>query len=271
MTWLRLSLGLLAAMLVGVTAASARACDRDTPCTVGAGSYHVAVPAGWDGRSSLPALIFFHGYGSSGTSVMGNQALVDAMDRMGVLLIAPNGVQRTWAHVGSPSSARDEIAFLDTLLTDIRSRWPVDDDRLWASGFSQGGSMAWDAACYRGSAFAGFAPIAGAFWQPLPEACPDGPVRMRHVHGLTDRVVPMAGRPIADRFRQGDVLDGFAVWRQTNGCAAEPDRVEDIADLRCQAWDDCASGLPLQLCLHEGGHSIRTEWVVDAIGWLDAS
>lgn len=265
------SLGTLVAVLAATAASPAVACGPTTACSVDSGSYHAAVPATWDGRSPLPALIFFHGYGSSGTAVAGNQALVRAMERLGVLLIAPNGVQRSWAHVGSPSSARNEIAFLDVLLSDIRRRWPIDDSRLWASGFSQGGSMAWDAACYRGSAFAGFAPIAGAFWRPLPDTCPDGPVRLRHIHGTTDQVVPMQGRQIAGRFRQGDVLAGMAVWRQVNGCAASPDRTEDVAGLRCRIWDTCSSGQPLQLCLHDGGHSIRTEWLEAAIVWLQGS
>ena len=35
----------------------------------------------------------------------------------------------------------------------------------------------------RGQAFAAYAPIAGAFWLPMPANCPGGPVNLSHIHG----------------------------------------------------------------------------------------
>jgi polyhydroxybutyrate depolymerase len=236
------------------------ACGGEVPCRVGGGWYHAVPPAGWDGTSPLPATVFFHGWRSTGRAVVESEALVRAFSDEGVLLIAPDGRDKTWAHVGSPSSARDDLAFVDAVMADVRRRWPIDGDRLLVTGFSQGASMAWDVACYRGDAFAAFAPIAGAFWEPLPETCPAGPVNLRHVHGTGDGTVPMAGRPIRDVFRQGDVRQGMAVWRGVNGCPERPSRVEREDALTCEVWDRCASGRELRLCLHDGGHAMPPDW-----------
>ena len=260
---------LLAAPALGRDAAAQPVCGGiDDPCQVDGGRYYLAPPPGWDGTAPLPAAIFFHGWSSSGAAVMRNDGLRGRFADLGIALIVPDGRNNTWAHVGSPSSARDDVAFVDAVMADIESRWPIERGRTWVTGFSQGGSMAWDVACYRGDEYAAFAPVAGAFWEPLPETCPGGPVHLRHVHGLGDAVVPMAGRPIREVFRQGDVEQGMAIWRGVNGCAAAPDRTVSVGDQRCAVWSDCASGRELQLCLHDGGHVMPDGWVEDAWNWV---
>ena len=253
-----------------ITPPSASACGGiDDPCLVPDGQYYAHMPAGWDGSTPLPTAVYFHGWSSSGANVMRNRRLTGTFDALGVLLIAPDGRNNTWAHVGSPSSARDEIAFIDAVMADVHDRWPVDRSRLWVTGFSQGGSMVWDVACYRGGEFAAFAPISGAFWLPLPDTCPAGPVNLLHVHGTADTVVPMEGRPIRQVFRQGDVLAGLAIWRTVNGCSAEPDRVEDDGALTCEIWNTCSGGRELQLCLHDGGHATPPGWLERAYRWVE--
>jgi polyhydroxybutyrate depolymerase len=253
--------------------APASACPGLDPCRVEGGDYLALPPPGWDGASPLPATIFFHGYGSSAAVVASDPFFTAAFAREGVLLISPNGLGGSWAHTGSPSRARDELAFMDAVRRDLLARFPVDPDLLLVTGFSQGGSMVWELACHRGSTFApAYAPVAGAFWEPLPTTCPGGPIDLRHVHGTSDGTVPLAGRVIRGQFRQGDVFRGMAVLRATNGCAASiPGRavVEEAADgLRCEVWDGCAvSGRELRLCLHEGGHILPESWVTAIHAW----
>ena len=260
---------LLAAPALGRDAAAQPVCGGiDDPCQVDGGRYYLALPPGWDGAAPLPAAVFFHGWNSSGAAVMGNDGLRRRFADLGIALVVPDGRNNTWAHVGSPSSARDDVAFVDAVMADVEGRWPIERGRTWVTGFSQGGSMVWDIACYRGDEYAAFAPVAGAFWEPLPETCPGGPVHLRHVHGLGDGVVPMAGRPIREVFRQGDVEQGMAIWRGVNGCAAAPNRTVSVRDQRCAVWSGCASGRELQLCLHDGGHVMPDGWVEDAWNWV---
>lgn len=232
------------------------------------GRYLVSEPAGWDGESPLPMLVYFHPYNGTDSSARGRSWLSGELEARGILGVFPNGINETWAHQGSPSRARDEIAFLDAVLADVESRWPLSS--RMASGFSQGGSMAWDAACYRGSRFDAVFPLSGAFWDPLPETCTDGPVNLRHTHGLSDGTVPMEGRPIGNS-QQGDVLDGIAVWRAVNGCEEDPDTTEVVGVSTCQVWSSCTSGRQLMLCLHDGGHEIPAGWFEESLDWVDAS
>ncbi|MEO1016744.1 MAG: alpha/beta hydrolase-fold protein [Pseudomonadota bacterium] len=260
---------ILAASLLLAFAAPALACGPDSPCVIESGEYMVSLPSAWDGTSPIPAAIYFHGWQSTAEAAMANKKLRQAFDEIGVLLIVPQGAEKTWSHVGSPTQARDEIAFIDQLLADVENRFPIDPTSFWVTGFSQGGSMAWDVACYRGDRFAAFAPIAGAFWEDLPETCPAGPVNLRHVHGFTDNVVPLEGRAIR-QWHQGDVFAGFGILREINGCRANPVSFDMDDGLRCRSWEGCSSGKELELCLHDGGHMAPDGWVEDAWSWVQS-
>lgn len=236
------------------------------PCTVADGQYRAVPPANWDGASPLPAVMFFHGWQATAQAMLNNRALMDGFHAEGLLVVLPDGRDKTWAHVGSPSQARDELPFIDAVRADVTARYPIDTARFWVSGFSQGGSMAWDVACYRGADYVAFVPVAGAFWQPLPATCAD-PVNLRHIHGTADTVVPMAGRPIRT-WRQGDVRRALTIVAATNRCASEPAAQETVGGLICEIWPDCTSGKALRLCLHDGGHQRPAGWIDDAWAWV---
>jgi polyhydroxybutyrate depolymerase len=260
-------LGIMAFGCVLLHSGNAAACPGATPCPVASGNYLALPPPGWDGKRPLTATIFFHGWQSSAAAFAGDAAFTASFAAEGVMLVLPNGRNKTWAHVGSPSRARDELAFMDQVRADLLARWPIDPDRILVTGFSQGGSMVWDLACYRGRDYRAFVAVSGAFWEPLPQRCASGPIDLLHLHGTNDDMVPMAGQAIGESWRQGDVLQGLAVLRAADGCPAAPAREETVMGLRCKIWDDCASGRELRLCLHAGGHLMPEGWVHLAHGW----
>ncbi|MEM8914399.1 MAG: polyhydroxybutyrate depolymerase, partial [Pseudomonadota bacterium] len=231
------------------------ACGPDTDCQLGERTYRIRMPEGHDGVSPVGAVMFMHGWRGSAAGVMKNGSLGKAISDLGLALIAPKSFNQDWDIANSPSKVGEyEIAFFDRLLTDVTSRFPIDADRIMASGFSAGGMMVWTLACEMGDRFAGFAPIAGTFWAPEPEACPSDPVHLMHIHGTTDKMVPITGRPIADT-SQGDVNKALAMFAQTGGFT-DQSRSED-GELSCERLSN-PEGRVLELCLHEGGHSFRT-------------
>jgi polyhydroxybutyrate depolymerase len=272
MRWIRKPLAAMCLALIAQHAATAddgaQPCGTEEPCHIASGSYYAKPPSGWDGESTLPVVIYFHGYKQSGRTVLGMKALMRAADESGILVVAPNGTEGRWSVRGAPSTLRDDIAFARDLVHDISTKWPVDLKRLWVSGFSLGGSMAWDVACLSGDLFTGFMPVSGAFWRPHPTDCPSGPVTMLHVHGRGDKVVPLEGRTIRDRWRQGNVLEGFEFWRTHDRCGG--DEVESTGDrgLYCREWRNCSGGKRLALCLYDGGHAAPKDWYPKAFRWL---
>ena len=236
-------------------------CGVDEPCRVPDGEYHVRMPAGWDGSSRVGAILFLHGYRGTAENEINNKGLIATASALGLALVAPQGKERSWSFPGLPGQQRDDLAFIGSVLDDAVARHSVDPDRIMASGFSVGGSMVWYLACYMGDRFAGFAPVAGAFWEPLPTACPGPEPDLFHVHGTHDTVVPMAGRAIGDD-RQGDVGEGFALWEAKGACTNE--KPEEFTpqglELSCERRTQCA-GKTIELCLHSGGHVFKAAWV----------
>ncbi len=247
-------------------AGAAEPCD---PCRLpGGGTYRVLAPPAWDGHAKLPVLMFLHGYTSEGADIVGDQQVAGPAGKLGFLLVAPDGLNRTWSHQGSPSQARDDRAFLQNVLAEVKRHYPVDARLIVLGGFSQGASMVWDMACFAPLGFTAFLPFAGGFWERMPTAC-TAPVNLRHVHGAADPMVPLAGRAILDRWRQADIARGFDIWRETNRCTAPPERPAQSGGLACEVWS-CSTRHTLQLCLHPGGHEMAAGWVEEGLRWARA-
>ncbi|MFK7930844.1 MAG: PHB depolymerase family esterase [Myxococcota bacterium] len=262
----------LLVLLVAGCKTSAAPVDRpdcggpDNLCQVDGGQYLAVLPSDWDGQEQLPTFVHFHGYGGTAVELYNKGSFTDPMGEVRALAIYPDGKNNTWAHSGSPSSARDELPYFDAVLADARERFPVDDERLIVSGFSQGGSMAWDVACNRGNSIgAVYAPVSGAFWTPLPESCPGGPIRLRHEHGTNDRIFPLGGRAIGS-FRQGDARDSIEVVTRTSGCTGDAEIVEEDGRT-CQVWNNCSAGGEVLLCLHGGDHRVTSGWHRRTLEW----
>ena len=143
-------------MLIAAIGSSIVGCSPPT-CSTGeedcydvrTGRYYAFSPDDGPDDEGYKLLLYFHGYGSSASKTSKKPWLRKEANRRGYLLVLPDGLDNTWAHEGSPSRARDEPAFVDDIMEDVLSRWDITDTRV-VGGFSQGGSMAWDVACYRG-------------------------------------------------------------------------------------------------------------------------
>ena len=265
--------GLVVALALIGTAAMAGCNGVPGPCVVTGGSYHLLLPEGATGGG--PAVVFLHGYGGDGASVLANRPMLDEMLQRGYAVIAPDGqpreqgAGRSWDFHPDRPARRDEIAFLIAVADDAAARYGLDRNRMLLAGFSIGGSMTSYLACAAPDAFAAYAPVAGSFWRPHPESCA-GPVRLLHTHGTADQTVPMAGRQIAPGVVQGNVIEAMEIWRLADRCRSDlPDAETAFGRYRVRSWTDCAPGARLDLALHAGGHTIPEDWARLALDWFD--
>ena len=156
-------------------------------------------------------------------------------------------------------------------MADVRAKTGLGDVPVLLAGFSRGGSMVWDIACDDPEFASAYAPLAGAFWDALPETCA-APVMLYHTHGWNDRTVPLEGRAFSFEGRsvvQGDVWASLKILRATNGCdARQPERNSFEDDLWFRHWTDCAAG-EIQLMLHKGGHGAPSGWSGRILDWFE--
>lgn len=180
--------------------------------------------------SNVPLLVFLHGLGGSGATLSSRLALREFAERAEVAFMAPDGAEdysgrRFWN--ASPSCcnfselAVDHVAQLRQWIVDATKRPHIDPKRVYLVGFSNGGFMAYRAACDMGDLIRGIVSIAGA-GPNRPSACrPTHKVSVLQIHGDADPIVAFEGGYLfADRSRPKHPSAEASVrpWARFNGC-----------------------------------------------------
>ena len=261
-------LALVAMVLSFPSVPHAYACGDNSDCTIGDRTYRIVLPGNYDGKGTIGAIVFAHGFRGTAAKVLRNKKLIAISTELGMALIAAQAAGPEWNIPHIPSvDARvgiDELTYFDELIADVITRFAIDDERIVAAEFSSGAMMVWHLACYRAEAFAGFVPMSGTLWEPLPHRCPSGPVNLIHYHGTNDKVVPIHGRPIKDA-HQGDVLRAFSLVTRNGHFQPEP--VYDTDKLKCSRQNE-NDGHILEFCQFPGKHWFRTEHLTRAVRLL---
>lgn len=245
---------------VSLVAHSADACGTDTDCSIGDDRhYRVYLP---DDRAPGAALVFAHGYRGSAKGTMRNKNLRRMADRLGVAFIAIKSGGADWVLPNAPSndgrSKIDELAYLDAVLNDAGKRFGIRPEKTVMTGFSAGGMMTWTVACGRGDRLAGYIPVSGTFWAPMPSDCNAKPAPLIHIHGLSDKIVPLTGRPIGNT-HQGDIPKALDMYA-THGAFSQASPIALADELSCTARSNTRNQ-PLIFCTHPGGHSFKSAWI----------
>ena len=227
-------------------------CEGAEPCALGDRSYHVKLPDGWDGTSPMPVLLHFHGWQRQGSLIVNHQRISGATRRRGVLLVAPNGLRRTWDFWDAGSQ---DVPFARAVLEEIRQTYPVIEDQIFVSGYSWGSNMAWRFVCEDGADVAALLAVSGTLGQD--EDCPTAPASVRQVYGQNDNVLPFPYGP------GGDTTFPVFLWREKFGCgqgiAQGPWNARSFLTFERTTWD-CEGGV-VSLDVHPGGHFIPHGWI----------
>ena len=108
--------------------------------------YQVYFPKEYEEQAKTwPLLLFLHGSGQSS-----QPKLIEQGRKFSFIVVAPRSPFPYWA-----------VDFLDSVLKDVVERYQVDEDRIYVTGLSMGGSGTWDLAIAYPERFAAIVPICG--------------------------------------------------------------------------------------------------------------
>jgi polyhydroxybutyrate depolymerase len=184
--------------------------------------------AGEDQRR--PLLIFLHGLGGSGADLVQRLELIEFAEAQGVAFMAPEGSldysgRRFWNASASCCNFDglpvDHVAELRTWITAALRHPGLDPRRVYVIGYSNGGFMAYRAACELSPLLRGIFSIAGA-GPSDGEACnPVQSLSVVEIHGDRDAIVDFGGGHLfADtrRPRHPSVQRSLSRWAKHNAC-----------------------------------------------------
>ena len=150
----------------------------------------------------MPVVIVFHGGGGSADSVRRQSRMSAKGAAEGFIVVYPQGSGgiagklKTWNAGTCCGQAMqhgiDEIAFVAALLDDLQATVAVDRARVYATGISNGGMMAYEVACALADRIAAIAVVAGEM-TALERCRPSRPMPVLVIHGSADRNLPVDG------------------------------------------------------------------------------
>ena len=233
-------------------------------------SYWLTVPPDGELQSPSPLVLALHGGGGMAASMCRMRGGLLGLARQGAfLLVCPQGVERHWndgrqiTRWRAQADGIDDVGFLAAVVEDVAGRYPVDRQRIFVTGISNGGLMSYRLACERADLVSAIAPVAASMAESL-ECAPSRPVSVMILNGTADPLVPYEGGPIGfGGDNLGRVIPTDEAWRRwaaSNRCEGKPAEVRlpdqsatDGTRLELLSHTECAGGSQVLLYRIDGG------------------
>lgn len=152
----------------------------------------------------------------------------------------------------------DDVGFVRVLIDQLQGSLSIDDKRIFATGISNGGMMAYRLGCELSDRIAAIAPVAGAL---NVQGCkPTDSISMIAFHGTDDlHVLYEGGRPkkVIDPNLRVDSSAEYSVsfWVKHNSCSPVPHR-EEKGNIVVQTYAGGRDGTEVTLySIIGGGHA----------------
>jgi polyhydroxybutyrate depolymerase len=217
-------------------------------------TYQLYVPRAYTGRTNVPVVFNFHGYGSNAVQQMVYGDFKPEADRDDFLIVAPDGQDPSARHfnLGGEPGLQNDVDMAGALLTHIESTLCVDARRVYATGMSDGGAMTSVLACAMSNRFAAFAAVAVII------SCAGMPVPIMAFSGTADPIVPFNGGTVncCGHSKIGSAPAAMADWARADRCDPTPHDVRQSSEVIRRTWSGCAgtSG-PVFYIIVGGGHT----------------
>ena len=250
---------------------------RQTETTLGPGDYSFTiehqgierfylmhVPEGYDENNPTPLVFAFHGRLGNGRYMKENYNFLEESNKKGFIVVFPTGASRFGDRFASWNAGKccayafesnsDDVGFVKKILEDIKNNFNVDENRIYATGMSNGARFSYRLACEMSDTFAAIAAVSGV--KSTISCNPSRPIPILHIHALDDELAPFEGGPGPEEVDYGSVQDTIDWWVERNQCNNEKTRVLEVGGAYCDSYSNCAGDSEVRLCVTtEGGHS----------------
>ena len=168
----------------------------------------IHIPRGYNADNPAPLVIALHGGGGGGESILIEDGWAKLADEKGFIVVAPTGPParprlpgsflanpQVWntgqLREGAPRTKIDDVAYLRTLLDELKTKVPYDSSKVFATGHSNGGSMTFRLGAEMADRLAAIGTVAGMVAIDNPQ--PAKPLPTLFIYGTEDPLLPIDG------------------------------------------------------------------------------
>lgn len=243
--------------------------------------YTVYVPASYNGSSAVPLVMNIHGLSGSSSKQENYQDFRKIADTANFIVVHPEGTGPFalligWGSMSTVDASLDDRNFIMSLLDTIEANYNINTNKIYSTGYSQGGYMTNNLACMHGERFAAIAAVAGKLTAEHFSVCdPTHALPVMHIHGTNDGLVAYTGTGTEDV----ELL--VENWVCYNNCNTTPVSIDTLTDIDPTdnsypihyVYDGGTDGASVEFYkVVNGGHQVPSELVtLDEYGIGDRS
>jgi polyhydroxybutyrate depolymerase len=210
--------------------------------------YRIYQPPTLDMTKPAPIVIVLHGSPIDASGLEGLIHFQAEASAGGFLAVYPDGCDQDW----DPSHNSYDIVFIGKMLDKLESQFQVDRSRVYVTGVSAGGIMAYRVACDMADRIAAVASVAGSMW--WDDCKPARPISILEMHGTLDANLPYdGGRSTYHGQTLPPVMSVVQRWVGFDACPGQP-AVSQTGITKTSSWTGCDGGTVVRLDTVVGGH-----------------
>jgi polyhydroxybutyrate depolymerase len=198
--------------------------------------YRLHVPPAAASGRPLPLVLNLHGATQNAQLEEITSAMDPNADQNGYLVAYPDGTRISKVLTPDPVAKQaqygwnagqccglpvtkdiNDVGFLLKVINDVASRTPVDLRRVYMTGISNGGMMAYAMAAEASGHVAAISSVSGQV--EIPTIHPTRAVPTMEFHSLNDPIAKWSGVPNRNPRLRLSVMEGINQWVEADGCA----------------------------------------------------
>ena len=245
--------------------------------------YLLYVPRSYDRAKPTPLVISMHAAALWPATQREASQWNKVADENGFIVVYPSGTTlsgdgtgvlpfRVWL-LRPEAVASANVRFISELIDTLEAAYSIDPTRIYATGFSNGGAMAFALSCRLSHRIAAVGTVSAAQDQRPWNWCTDSrPMPLINFHGTADLVPYNGGKLLASPRPFPSVPTWTANWARRNRCGPNPIASVVAADVTRLEYTNCADDATVVLyTVKGGGHQWPggkpiPEWMVGHMG-----
>lgn len=237
-------------------------------------NYIIHIPSNYDAEEPIPLVLALHGGGGNSENMQDKTGFNQLANEEGFIVVYPDGTGRLINRLLTWNSGHccgfafkndiDDVGFIRTLIEQIQQEFVIDTNKIFITGHSNGGMMAYRLGSELSDIVAAIAPVAGSIGGKATEDSevwtitePSFPISVLAIHGLLDENVAYdGGRGNKTTGTRSDISVNNSIdfWVEYNNCNPIPE-IEESGNIIIETYKEGYMGTEVVLCtLINGEH-----------------